>query len=267
MLRTILKKRAHALAVVLVLSILMTATTAFGRGPRHIKADKGGSIDVDKGIKFVVPPRSLEEDTIISVEMRKDSNSISFYFDFGPDGTTFYGHYVDLKKLAKESEKLAKKMEKEAEKQAKDPEKYAEKGEKAAKKLAELQKTEAEKLAEKLERLVEKLEGELAKEAEKVAEKLEKELAKDPEKYVEKLAKELEKLAEEAEKAEKKLDGERWKKCLNAQLHISWDVLGDMNVADLTLVGEDGEEVEYRIAGKKVIWYIKHFSIYYYRRR
>jgi flagellar biosynthesis GTPase FlhF len=266
MLNIIVRKRIHVLAVILVLLVFMTAATAFG-ATEFVKAHKGGEIDIDKGIKFVIPAKSMEEDAVISVDMKKDGDSFSIYFDFGPGGTGFYGNYVDLKKLTKEAEKLASKMEKEAEKKAKDPEKYAEKQEKYEEKLEKLQKTEAERIAEKLERLARKLDKELAKETEKLTQELERELAKDPEKYAEKLAKEAERLAGYAEKREQKLEGERWKNCLNAQLHISWDVLANMNVADFAMVGDDGEEVECRISGKKAIWYIKHFSLYYFRRR
>lgn len=86
MLKTILRKRAHVLALILVLSVALTATTAFAATGR-IKARRGGKIRIDRGIWFRVPPRSLEEDTVISINMEKTNDSISF--ECGPDGTTF----------------------------------------------------------------------------------------------------------------------------------------------------------------------------------
>jgi len=86
MLHTIAKKRAQALALVLVLSVLLTAMTALA-ATKFIKARRGGVISIDKGVCFRIPPGSLEGDTTISADMVVKEDSICFYF--GPDGTTF----------------------------------------------------------------------------------------------------------------------------------------------------------------------------------
>jgi hypothetical protein len=84
---TVLRKRvAQALAAILVLSILLTATIALA-ATNLIRADKGGEIKIDRGVTFVVPPGALEKDTVISVDMKWTKDRICFYF--GPDGTTF----------------------------------------------------------------------------------------------------------------------------------------------------------------------------------
>jgi len=54
-----------------------------------------------------------------------------------------------------------------------------------------------------------------------------------------------------------------------AKLVVSQQVLSDAGVTDLTLYGEDGEEIKSKISRKKgyVEYRIEHFSIYYHRRR
>ncbi len=54
-----------------------------------------------------------------------------------------------------------------------------------------------------------------------------------------------------------------------AKLVVSQQVLGDADVTDLILYGEDGKKIKPRISKKEghVEYRIKHFSIYYHRRR
>ena len=86
MLNTILRKKAQVLALSLVLLILLTATTAFA-ATKLIKAEQGGKINIDKGVKLVIPRRALAEDTVISADMIQKKRRV--YFNFGPDGTSF----------------------------------------------------------------------------------------------------------------------------------------------------------------------------------
>lgn len=86
MLNTILKKRAQALAVILILSVLLTATTALA-ATKFVKADKGRVIHIAPGVKLVIPPEALEEDTVVSADMEKTDDYIDFYF--GPSRTKF----------------------------------------------------------------------------------------------------------------------------------------------------------------------------------
>jgi hypothetical protein len=86
MLRTIGKKRAQALALILILSVLLITMAALA-ATKSIKARRGGVISIDKGVCFRIRPGSLEGDTTISADMVVEEDSICFYF--GPDGTTF----------------------------------------------------------------------------------------------------------------------------------------------------------------------------------
>jgi hypothetical protein len=86
MLNTILWKRAKALSVVLVLSLLLTATLAFA-ATKLIKAKNGGTINIGPGVNFVIPPEALKVDTVISADMEWTDDYI--YFHFGPSGTEF----------------------------------------------------------------------------------------------------------------------------------------------------------------------------------
>jgi len=86
MLSKVLKKRAQLLAVILVLSLLLTATTAFAVS-EYITAKKGGVIGIAQGVKLVILPRALKEDTLISADMLKKKKRIEFTFE--PDGTVF----------------------------------------------------------------------------------------------------------------------------------------------------------------------------------
>jgi len=53
-----------------------------------------------------------------------------------------------------------------------------------------------------------------------------------------------------------------------ARLQVSLKVLNDVeDVDDFTLYGEYGEEITPRIKGKRLIYHIPHFSLYYFRRR
>jgi len=61
-----------------------------------------------------------------------------------------------------------------------------------------------------------------------------------------------------------------------AQLCITWKALGELgkgkkniDTEDIILYGEDGKPIdtEPEIEGRGVVWKVKHFSIYYHRRR
>ena len=81
---TSLRKRARVLAPIIVLSIVLTAITAFATS-QLITAKKGGTIDIAPGVELVFRPNSLEEDTVISADMSVKRNRI--VYRFGPDGT------------------------------------------------------------------------------------------------------------------------------------------------------------------------------------
>ena len=86
MLHTFLRKRAHVFTLIVVLSILLTAMTAYAAS-KLITAKKGGTIDVAPGVKLVIRPKALEEDTVISADMWIESGRI--VYNFGPDGVVF----------------------------------------------------------------------------------------------------------------------------------------------------------------------------------
>lgn len=86
MLNTILRKRAQVLALILVLSVLLIAATAFA-ATELIRAKRGGTVDVAPGVSLVIKPGALEEDTVISANMRVKRDRITFRF--GPRGTEF----------------------------------------------------------------------------------------------------------------------------------------------------------------------------------
>jgi hypothetical protein len=86
MLNTILGKRARVLALILVLSVLLTAATAFA-ATVFIRAKRGGRVNIAEGVELVIPPRALAEDTFISAYVRQRWDRVIFYF--GPDGTEF----------------------------------------------------------------------------------------------------------------------------------------------------------------------------------
>lgn len=79
MLNTILRKRAQALALILVLSVLLVAATAFA-ATEIIKAKRGGVVCVGPGVSLEIKPRGLEEDAIVSADMKIKRNRISFSF-------------------------------------------------------------------------------------------------------------------------------------------------------------------------------------------
>jgi hypothetical protein len=79
MLNTILRKRAQVSAVILVLSILLLAATAFA-ATEIIKAKRGGRVRVGPGVSLVIKSNGLEEDAIVSAHMRVKRNRISFSF-------------------------------------------------------------------------------------------------------------------------------------------------------------------------------------------
>lgn len=86
MLNTILRKRAQVLALILVLSVLLTATTALA-ATKFIRAKSGGTITIAQGVKLVIRPGALEEDTIISADMIQKRNRTLFRFE--PDDAEF----------------------------------------------------------------------------------------------------------------------------------------------------------------------------------
>jgi hypothetical protein len=81
-----LSRRAYILTLVLVLSALLTTTTAFA-ATRFVEASKGGVIRIARGAYFRVPPKSMEGDVTISADVVLEKDRVCFYF--GPDGTTF----------------------------------------------------------------------------------------------------------------------------------------------------------------------------------
>ncbi len=84
MLHFALRKRARVLASIIVLSIVLTAVTAFAAS-QLITAKKGGTIDIAPGVELIFLPNTLEEDTVIFASMSVEQNNI--VYDFGPDGT------------------------------------------------------------------------------------------------------------------------------------------------------------------------------------
>jgi hypothetical protein len=86
MLNLILKKKAQALVLAMVLSVFLTATIVLA-ATQFIEAKEGGTIDIAEGAYLDIPPYSLHEDTTISVDMVKEHDYV--YFVFGPDYTTF----------------------------------------------------------------------------------------------------------------------------------------------------------------------------------
>ena len=86
MLNVILSKRAHILTLIIILSVLVIATTAFGV-TKLIKAKDGGVIRIAPGVSLRVPAGALEKNTEISATMRVRDRGVNFRF--GPSGTTF----------------------------------------------------------------------------------------------------------------------------------------------------------------------------------
>lgn len=79
MLNTILRKRAQILALILALSVILVAATAFAV-TEIIKAKKGGRIDVAPGVSLVIKPGGLAEDAMVSATMKVKRNRICFSF-------------------------------------------------------------------------------------------------------------------------------------------------------------------------------------------
>jgi hypothetical protein len=84
MLHTAFRRRTQVLALIIVLSILMTAVTAFA-ATKLISAKKGGTVEIAPGVRLEFRPNSLEEDTMISAGMLVESGGVAY--EFGPDGT------------------------------------------------------------------------------------------------------------------------------------------------------------------------------------
>ena len=83
MLNTTIKKKTQILGLILVLSILLIATTAFAR-TKLIKAGRSGTIVMDAGVKIKIPRGALLEDTLISAEMEVTSDQVRFIFGPSP---------------------------------------------------------------------------------------------------------------------------------------------------------------------------------------
>ena len=84
MLDTILRRRAQAL--VLVLSLVLSVTAVFA-ATELIEAKKGGTINIAPGVRLVIRPGALEEDTAISADMIQKRDRILFRFK--PSRTEF----------------------------------------------------------------------------------------------------------------------------------------------------------------------------------
>ena len=52
-----------------------------------------------------------------------------------------------------------------------------------------------------------------------------------------------------------------------ARFIVSLEAIGDSDVDDLVLYGEDGEEIEPKVKKDRLVYDIEHFSRYYHRRR
>ena len=86
MLDTISRRRARVSALTLVLSLLLITTIAFA-ATELISAKKGGEINVAPGVVFAVPPKALDEDTVITVDMLEKGKRVRFEFE--PSGLVF----------------------------------------------------------------------------------------------------------------------------------------------------------------------------------
>jgi hypothetical protein len=86
---TLWKRTAQALAAILVLSALLTATIALAGSveSKSIRANKGGVITIEEGIELRIPRGALEENTVISVKMVQNANKTTFRFE--PHGLEF----------------------------------------------------------------------------------------------------------------------------------------------------------------------------------
>ena len=79
------KRLQHILVLVTILSVFLT-TEAFAVS-RFIEADKGGVIDLAEGVSLVIPPRALEEDTMIRAHVVLNRDQIRYVFE--PDDVVF----------------------------------------------------------------------------------------------------------------------------------------------------------------------------------
>jgi len=62
-------------------------------------------------------------------------------------------------------------------------------------------------------------------------------------------------------------DGTTFAKDKPAELRATWKAISRYNIDGLTLYGEDGKEIEGYETELGAVWYIPHFSLYYFRRR
>jgi len=83
------KRETRALVLIMFLTVLLTAaiTSAGGIKSKYIRVHRGGVITLDEGVKLVIPPRALEEDTKISAHMVRNTQKIMFKFK--PKGIVF----------------------------------------------------------------------------------------------------------------------------------------------------------------------------------
>lgn len=81
-----LRKKVQLLTVLTVLAMFLFATQSHAAS-KLIKADEGGIIRIARGIRLLIPPKALKEDTIIRARVGIEDDCICY--SFGPDGTTF----------------------------------------------------------------------------------------------------------------------------------------------------------------------------------
>ena len=86
MLNTTLRKKVQVLALILVMLVFLAATTALA-ATEFIEAKTGGSIRIARGVWLVIPPRALEEDTVVSAYMIRRRDRVNFIFE--PSGLIF----------------------------------------------------------------------------------------------------------------------------------------------------------------------------------
>jgi len=102
MFNTFLRNRARTLTTVLILSILLTAATAFA-ATEFIKARKGGIVDIASGVKLEIVRRGLAADAYVSGEMYEEKGKgkkIGKDIYFGFEARDDEGYDVELTKPA-----------------------------------------------------------------------------------------------------------------------------------------------------------------------
>jgi len=81
--KTSLRKKSEILGLIIVLSILLTTTTALG----YRESSVGSTIQIAQGVCLYVPLGATEDDSVISAEMEWTENYVNFYF--GPSPMSF----------------------------------------------------------------------------------------------------------------------------------------------------------------------------------